>query len=91
MTTTNPERHPLRAVAASVSKVVGILTALATSLAGYGVITAVQGDAVTGLLGVIPGLITLVGTVFAAFRTASQGERTRLVPAPRASGPLADL
>lgn len=69
-----PDRNPLRAIAGSVSKVVGILSALVTSLAGYGIVTVVQGDAVTGLLGAIPGVVTLVGTVLAAFQTATKGE-----------------
>lgn len=69
-----PDRNPLRSIAGSVSKVVGVLSALVTSLAGYGIVTAVQGDAVTGLLGALPGIVTLIGTVIAAFQTATRGE-----------------
>jgi cadmium resistance protein CadD (predicted permease) len=75
MTMTYPaDRNPLQKVAGQVTKVVGILSALATSLVGYGIVTAVQGDAVTGLLGTLPGLLTLLGTAIAAFKTANKGE-----------------
>lgn len=74
MTHPQPDRHPLRKVAASVVMVAGLLSTLVTGLVGYGVVTSVQGDAVVGLLGLIPGVITAVGTTIAAFQTAHSGE-----------------
>jgi predicted anti-sigma-YlaC factor YlaD len=71
----DPSRpRPLQTVASGVAKVVGMLTALVTAAAGYGIVTAVQGDAVTGLLGALPGIVTLIGTVAAAFQVANKGE-----------------
>lgn len=81
-----PDRNPLRSVAATVAKVTGLLATLVTALAGYGIVTAVQGDAVTGLLGAIPGVVTLIGTVIAAFQTATKGEeQVTPVADPRAN------
>lgn len=106
MTTSQPteseNRNPLRPIAVRVGTIVGVLSAVATSLTGYGVINSVQGDAAVGLLGAIPGVITLAGTLFAAFHTARQGEDkvtpvadpraddgTRLVPARPGTLPFA--
>jgi hypothetical protein len=50
------------------------LTGVLAGAAGFGVITVQTGDAVTGLLGLVPGLITAIGTLIAAFRTATKGE-----------------
>jgi len=67
-------RFPLKSIAAQVSKWTGFLTAAATAAAGWGILTAAQGDAVTGLLGAVPGVLAWVGTALAAFGVAGQGE-----------------
>lgn len=61
---------PLDDAASKVSKTVGTLSALATALAGAGIalISAEQADALTALLGAVPGVVALVGAVLAAFR-----------------------
>lgn len=61
---------PLDDAASSVAKTVGTLSALVTALAGAGIalISADQASAVTALLGAVPGVVALVGTVLAAFR-----------------------
>lgn len=59
--------RPIKAVAGRLSKVLATAGALITALVGWGVVTAAQGDAVTGLLGTIPGAITAVTTVLTAF------------------------
>jgi len=66
-------RYPLTDIAGEVSRWVGILGSLVTALAGYGILTAAQGDAVTGLLGLIPGVVTGITTAIAAFRVAGRG------------------
>ncbi|MCE7008720.1 hypothetical protein LWC34_38805 [Kibdelosporangium philippinense] len=74
MTSLEPRPHPIRDAAASASKVFGVLGSLVTALVGFGVLTIAQGDALTGLLGAIPGVITAVTTVLVAFRVARQAE-----------------
>jgi hypothetical protein len=80
MTTTPPtpettDRNPLRTVAKNVSIVVGMISTFVTSAVGFGVVTAVQGNALIGLFGILPGLLTAVGTALAAFTTAQAGEQ----------------
>lgn len=65
---------PLRDVASHVGKWVGFLGALVTAAAGYGILSVALSDAVTGLLGLIPGLVTAVTSLIAAAQTARQGE-----------------
>jgi hypothetical protein len=69
------DRNPLRTVASAVAKATGLAAAAVTSIVGFGILTAVQGNALIGLLGIIPGLITAIGTAWAAFRTAARGEQ----------------
>lgn len=69
-----PRPRPLRDVAQEVSLVVGLVGGLVTSLAGFGILSATQGVAVSNLLGLLPGLITAIFTAIASFRTANQGE-----------------
>lgn len=61
---------PLDDAASKVARTVGTLSALVTALAGAGIalLSAEQADAVTGLLGAVPGVVALIGTVVAAFR-----------------------
>lgn len=61
---------PLDDAASKVAKVVGTLGAFVTALAGAGiaVLTTDQADAVTALLGVIPGLVTLASVAIGSFR-----------------------
>lgn len=66
--------RPLHDAAARMTKLFGIIGTVVTAAAGWGVLTSVQGDALLGLLGVIPGVITLVTTVLAAFGVVREGE-----------------
>lgn len=79
----------------SVGSAVALLGSIITSLVGWGVLSATQGDAVNGLLGAIPGLIALATSLLAAFGVvkSSEGKVTplqdprnnagqQLVPAP---------
>jgi uncharacterized membrane protein YuzA (DUF378 family) len=92
----SPRPTPVRDAAAGVAKVTAVIGALITSLVGFGVLQAVQGDAVTSLLGAIPGLVTLVTAALGAFRVAAKAQPlvtpvsdpqnnagVRLVPATR--------
>lgn len=87
---------PVRDVASKVATWTAGLGALVAGLVGFGVLTAVQGDAVTGLLGAIPGVVTWAVSALAAFRVASKAQPlvtpvedpqnnagVRLVPAER--------
>lgn len=66
--------RPLAEAARSVSWWLGLLGALAVSGTTFGVITAQQGDAIAGLLGLVPGLVTAVFTALSAFGVVRRGE-----------------
>lgn len=66
--------RPLRDAAARLSKLLGVAGALVTALVGWGILTATQGDAVTGLLGAIPGIVTAVTSALTAFNIVRQAE-----------------
>jgi hypothetical protein len=66
-------RYPLRDIAGETARWVGIVGSLVTAAVGYGILTAVQGDAVTGLLGLLPGIVTGVANTVTAFRVAERG------------------
>lgn len=66
--------RPLADAASRLSTVLGILGGLVTGLVGFGILTAAQGDAITGLLGLVPGLLTAVFTALGAFGVVRAGE-----------------
>ncbi len=66
--------RPLLDAASVTSRVVGTVGTLVAMLVGWGVVSLAQQDAVDGLLGAIPGLVTLVTTVLAAFGVVRRGE-----------------
>lgn len=66
--------RPLRAIAQRITKTITVVGAVVTSLVGVGVVTAAQGDAVTGLLGAIPGIVGGIFAVLTAFGVVRQGE-----------------
>lgn len=66
--------RPLLDAASWAGKVYGISGALLTALAGYGVLSTAQGDALVGLWGAIPGVVTLVVSVLTAFGVVRRGE-----------------
>lgn len=70
----NERPRPLAEAASWATKVYGISGAVITSLAGYGVLSTVQGDALTGLWGAIPGVLTLVFNALSAFGVVRKGE-----------------
>lgn len=75
MTIAYPNRpRPLVDAATAVSNIVGITGGLVTMLVGWGTLTLAQGDAVTGLLGLIPGVVTVVTAVLAAFGVVHRAE-----------------
>lgn len=77
---TFPERpRPLRDAAKEASLAVGLGGSIITALVGYGILTVAQGDAFTALLGLLPGVVTGITAVAAAFRTANNGEQ-RVTP-----------
>lgn len=66
--------RPIKTAAANLSKILGVAGSLVTALVGWSILSAVQGDALTGLLGAIPGAVTAVTTVLAAFGIVRQAE-----------------
>jgi len=66
--------RPVHNAAVSISKVLGIIGALVTTAVTYGIITSVQGDALLGLLGLIPGAIAGVLSAWSAFRVSAEAE-----------------
>lgn len=66
--------RPVKDAASRLSKLIGVAGAFVTALVGWGVVTASQGDAVTGLLGAIPGIVTAVTTLLTAFGIVKQSE-----------------
>ena len=65
---------PLRDAFRSVGALVALLGSVATALVGWGVLSVAQADAVSGLLGAIPGVVTLVTALLAAFGVVKVGE-----------------
>ncbi|HEV2784705.1 MAG TPA: hypothetical protein VGX25_35420 [Actinophytocola sp.] len=70
----NDRPQPLRDAASQLTRVVGVLGSLVAALAGFGILTVAQQDAIVGLLGAIPGLVTLVTSVLVAFGIVRQAE-----------------
>lgn len=68
--------RPIADAASRMTKVVGTLSALVTALAGSGiaVLSADQADALTALLGAVPGSVTLVAVALASFGVVSRAE-----------------
>lgn len=73
-TTEEGRPAPLRDAAAEVARWTALLGSVVTALVGYGVLSSALGDAVQGLLGVIPGAVTAVVAVWSAVATARRGE-----------------
>lgn len=70
----NVRPTPLRDALKSVGSTVALASSVATSLVGWGVLNAAQGDATVALLGAIPGVVTLVGSLLTAFGVISRAE-----------------
>lgn len=66
--------RPLYDAAVKVSASRAAVAAVLTGLAGFGVLSAAQVDAVTALYGALPGLLTLAAGVWSAFGVVAQGE-----------------
>ncbi len=66
--------RPIKAAADQLTKMFGLAGSIITALVGWGILTAVQGDAVDGLLGAIPGVITAITTALTAFGIVKTAE-----------------
>lgn len=70
-----PERPaPIRDAFRSVGSAVAFAGSVLTSLVGYGLLSQVQGDALTSLLGLVPGAVTAVTAVLIAFGVRASAE-----------------
>lgn len=90
-----PDRpRPILDAFKSVGAAVAFIGSVVTALVGWGVLSAVQGDAVSGLLGLLPGAVTAVTAVLAAFgvlRKAEQDTTPTKDPATHVEGRLVAL
>jgi hypothetical protein len=66
--------RPVRDAAGRAAKSIGILSALVVATVGWGLLTTAQGNAIVGLLGLIPGVLTAAASALAAFRVAQCSE-----------------
>lgn len=75
MTSPAPVRPtPLREAFRTVAGGVAFLGSIVTMLAGWGILSSLQADAVTGLLGAVPGVVTLATALLAAFGVVKVAE-----------------
>ena len=58
----------------SVGSAVALAGSVVTSAVGWGIFTAQEGNALTGLIGAIPGAVALVTAVLAAFGVVKASE-----------------
>lgn len=65
---------PLRDAFKSVASARAFIGSLVTAVVGWGLLTGVQGDAIVGLLGTLPAVITAVTALLAAFGVVTTGE-----------------
>jgi hypothetical protein len=70
----NARPRPLKSAATRLARILGVAGSLVTALAGWGLITVLQQDALTGLLGAIPGAVTAVTAVLTAFGVVRRAE-----------------
>lgn len=66
--------RPLVDAASATARIVGTVGTLVAMLVGWGAVTLAQQDAVEGLLGLVPGLVTSVVAVLSAFGVVRRGE-----------------
>lgn len=66
--------RPLQDAASRIRLTLGILGTITSALVGFGVLSVVQGDALTGLWGALLGLVTPVFVILAAFGVVRAGE-----------------
>jgi hypothetical protein len=69
-----PRPRPILAAFRSIGALITALGSVATALAGVGILSAAQDSAVVDALGVIPGVITAVTGLVAAFRVVRRAE-----------------
>ncbi len=90
----NTRPRPILDAFKSVGSAVALLGSITTALIGWGVLSVAQGDALSGLLGAVPGLVTLATALLAAFGVvkASEPQVTPVVdPAIVVDGELVPL
>lgn len=82
MTSILPDRFPLKKIKKKWSQIAGAVGGVVTALVSAGIISAAEGQAVTGLFtnvdslfAVIPGVLAAASAVWSAFKTGSEGER----------------
>ena len=66
--------RPLAQAARDLSWWLGVLSFLVVGGGSFGLITAEQGDALTGLLGLVPGAVASLVSVLSAFGVVRRGE-----------------
>lgn len=71
--------RPIKDAADKLTRWLGVAGSLVLALVGWGILTAAQGNAVTGLLGAIPGAVNAVTTLLVAFGIVRSSEH-RVTP-----------
>lgn len=66
--------RPIMDAFRTVGSAVALLGSVVTALVGWGVLTVAQGDALSGLIGAVPGAVTLVTALLAAFGVVRASE-----------------
>ncbi|MGH3658157.1 MAG: hypothetical protein ACRDUA_15995 [Micromonosporaceae bacterium] len=83
---TGPRPRPIKDAFRGVGTAITAAGSAVTALVGFGVLTIAQGDAATGLLGIIPGVLTALTGVLSAYGVLGAAEHeTTPVASPRAA------
>lgn len=61
---------PVRDAFTSIPSAVKFLSSIVALVVGWGLLSVSQGDAITGLLGAVPGVAALIGDLLREFRVA---------------------
>jgi hypothetical protein len=66
--------RPIHDASAQLVRWLGVAGSVVLGLVGWGVLTAAQGDAVVGLLGLIPGVVNAIATLLTAIGIRRRSE-----------------
>ncbi len=66
--------RPIKDAFDSVGSFINTIASIVVAGVGFGIVTAAESDAVVGLLGLIPGVITALGGVITAVKVRNKAE-----------------
>lgn len=73
MTVMSERPQPLQQVADDATRVQGLWTGISTAIVSAGLISLATNNLITAILGLIPGLLALIGTIFGVQAVATKG------------------